>query len=76
MSNQFDKNSISETFADTLSEAEKRKLYNAVSSQRQKAVSALTKVSTYVKANPVKATGLAVLGGLIINSILRSDSHH
>ncbi|GAC22502.1 MAG: hypothetical protein CL579_17800 [Alteromonadaceae bacterium] len=75
MSNQFDKNSISETFADTLSEAEKRKLYNAVSSQRQKAVSALTKVSTYVKANPVKATGLAVLGGLIINSILRSDSH-
>ncbi|WP_158768495.1 hypothetical protein [Paraglaciecola sp. L1A13] len=76
MSNQFDKNSISETFADTISEAEKRKLYKAVSNQRQKAVSTVNGVSTYVKANPIKTTGLAVLGGLLITSILRSKSHH
>ena len=76
MSNQFDKNSISETLSDTISETEKRKLYKAVSDQRQKAVSTLTGVRTYVKANPIKATGLAVLGGLLITSILRSKSHH
>ncbi|WP_166425801.1 hypothetical protein [Paraglaciecola sp. 20A4] len=76
MSNQFDKNSISETLSGTISETEKRKLYKAVSDQRQKAVSTLTGVRTYVKANPIKATGLAVLGGLLITSILRSKSHH
>jgi hypothetical protein len=76
MSNQFDKNSISDTFADTISEEQKRKLYTAVSNQRQKAVSTLTGVRTYVKANPIKATGLAVLGGLLITSILRGKSHH
>lgn len=76
MSNQLDKNSISETIADTISETEKRKLYKAVSSQRQKAISTIAGAYSYVKANPIKSTGLAVLGGVLITSILRSKSQH
>lgn len=76
MSNQYDKNSISETFADAISEEEKRKLYQAVSNQRHKALSTLTGVKTFVKANPIKATGLAVLGGFLITSIFKGKSHH